>query len=251
MESLGNPIALAAMTDKGNRNTAIKWVGGALAFGAGAYGVYKLVAYFKNAKEQKESRELLTDINKVLATRIYNALNPNILKKGWVDQDALYAIAPQITNWQVVSNSYETTYSRNLTKDLQAALDADELELFLSMAKRATDSQDKRAGGFVPTRYGKYKFYGSTKRGTVTFKKGDILSANATVNVTPAINDWPTGKPQKLTGKYTLNQIAQVTLDKDKNVYTIFNVTGAGGKFWVHNSAFNLSLNGLTVINGM
>lgn len=250
MASLGNPIALAAMADKGNRNTSLKWIGGALLVGAGAYGGYKLVRYIKDAREQKESRELLTDINKVLATRIYNALNPNILKKGWVDQEALYAIAQQITNWQVVSDSYKTTYSRNLTKDLQDALDADELELFLSMAKRATDSEDKRVGGFVPTRYGKYKFYGLTKRGNVTFKKGDTLTANATFNVTPSINDWPTGKPQKLSGKYTLNQIAQVTLDKDKKVYTIFNVTGAGGKFWVHNSAFNLSLNGLT-INGL
>lgn len=102
-----------------------------------------LVLYFGNKLIQKVkfnevSKKLGDDINVQQAVALRNAINPSGIE--WMRQydgtneDAIFQIAAQITDFEKVSKAYyQLFFQRSLTNDLQSELSAEDFQKFLNL----------------------------------------------------------------------------------------------------------------------
>lgn len=205
-----------------------------------AFGIWWLA---NRAGSQSSSDNLFADPNIQLATRIHNALNPGMFTN--TDEASLFKIAGMIKDFSAVSQAYAKLYSgANLTQDLDANLDAVELQTFMQAVTSGKRASQLRAEGKIPTDTGYlYNVTQLTVNGKVV-RVGSAVNAKGIAGpYYKDVNNYPlnySGLNYKATGKYTVLAIYGYTddLDKTKNTF-LFKVQQGSTIFWQRFSAFN------------
>ncbi len=211
-------------------NTTSKLILGIVGVGAVGTASYFIANAVKNAKKNKESGKLLSDNNTQLATQIYNAFNPNFLRHGGTDEEALYTIAEKISDWEKISLAYKNLFNRNLTEDLQDELSSEELQKFLSIAKKSSSDSKKRQSGYIPTTFGKYKFVASATVNGIKINTNQSFTIRSAIHpVTDSIYNYPKSRQITIAGLYKINQIALFVRDAQRLREAVWRQQGVSG----------------------
>jgi len=118
---------------------------GGLVVGIGSFFLYKIGKKFFT-EQQKKNTSLQADNNVEVqqAMLLRNAMNPSgiswMMSMDLTNNDAIFATAKKITNFDKVAIAYRKLYNSELTADLQSELDTEEYQKFLTLISQGSAS---------------------------------------------------------------------------------------------------------------
>jgi hypothetical protein len=99
----------------------------------GLIGVGSGIYFWNKSKREQDAQSSAERLQGDIYTQ-QAALIRNAIAGAGTDEEALFKVAPQITNWSLVAKAYQTlTQGGNIEQDLSADLSADEYKYFMSL----------------------------------------------------------------------------------------------------------------------
>jgi len=145
---------------------------GGLVVGIGGFVIYKLGKNFiQNQKKKNTSLQADNNLEVQQAMLLRNAMNPSgvswMMSFDLTNNDAIFATAKNIKNFDKIAIAYRKLYNSELTADLQSELDTEEYQKFLILISQGTASSGTT---------------NSTTNATTSFaKKGQMIVAKKEV----------------------------------------------------------------------
>ncbi|GAB4043124.1 hypothetical protein [Spirosoma litoris] len=212
------------------------------------YLVWQLKRGWDKSKAQVYSENAGSDLSIQQAIQLRQAMNPSgtglFMAGDGTDEEALFATARAITNYQAVSQAYRALYSADLTSDLTNELSQEELTQFWAITngnKTATTT-----GGTTT---------GTTTKPATTTTTTKTVTATTTANIRidkapyGVESDWlgnnVQSKAGQVLGKYVSEKVIPDVPNKgNRNIFVRYSETSLAGYItsyhWIVKSAVSI-----------
>lgn len=178
----------------------------AMGIGVSALVLRKAIKKFREKRTEKRFND---EDQQALLLR--SAMNPSgakwLIHMDGTNEDAIYSLASQITNFKKVQKAYQNLYGNSLLKDLQKELDTDDFSRFMNIVDSKIGSfpnSEKSAKGHITNSNSKEYLKGKIlliQKQTKLYRKFTWFPLGSIKTVSPGtfINFLTSGKSHKVS----------------------------------------------------